>query len=116
MISSSNKQLLHMSDAVLHPMNVEHPTWRNVFDLNEDIAATTRQRLLDRAVADEVGTSLRIRIVLRNMTSKQKLRISVHHAQWFLKIMAGHVGELFQFAIDAFTTRSSVMPLAVIAP
>ncbi len=54
-ISSSNKQLLHMSDAVLHPMNLEHPAWRNVFDLNEDTAATTRQRLLDRAAADDAA-------------------------------------------------------------
>jgi glyoxylase-like metal-dependent hydrolase (beta-lactamase superfamily II) len=41
-VSSSNKQLLHMSDAVLHPMNLEYPAWRNVFDLNEDTAVTTR--------------------------------------------------------------------------
>jgi glyoxylase-like metal-dependent hydrolase (beta-lactamase superfamily II) len=54
-VSSSNEQLLHMSDSVLHPMNLEYPAWRNVFDLNEDTAATTRQRLLDRAAADDAA-------------------------------------------------------------
>ena len=44
-----------MSDSVLHPMNLECPAWRNVFDLNEDTAATTRQRLLDRAAADDAA-------------------------------------------------------------
>lgn len=54
-ISSSKAQLLHMADAVLHPMNLEYPAWRNVFDLNEDAATTTRQRLLDRAAADDAA-------------------------------------------------------------
>ncbi len=52
MISSSRAQLLHVSDSVLHPMHLEYPAWRNVFDLDEDTAATTRRRLLDRAAAD----------------------------------------------------------------
>ena len=54
-LSSSNAQLLHMSDSVLHPMHLEHPSWRNVFDLSENDAATTRRRLLDRAAADHVN-------------------------------------------------------------
>jgi len=28
-----------------------HPAWRTVFDLNQEDAATTRRRLLDRAAA-----------------------------------------------------------------
>ena len=55
LVSSSKAQLLHMADAVLHPMNLEYPAWRNVFDLSEDTAATTRQRLLDRAAADDAA-------------------------------------------------------------
>ena len=51
-ISSTNEELLHVADAVLHPMHLEHPAWRNAFDLNQDDAATTRRRLLDRAAAD----------------------------------------------------------------
>jgi glyoxylase-like metal-dependent hydrolase (beta-lactamase superfamily II) len=54
-ISSSKEQLLHMSDSVLHPMHMEHPAWRNVFDLSEDTAATTRRRLLDRAAAENAS-------------------------------------------------------------
>ncbi len=54
-VSSSKAQLLHMADAVLHPMNLEYPAWRNVFDLNEDTAATTRRQLLDRAAADDAA-------------------------------------------------------------
>jgi glyoxylase-like metal-dependent hydrolase (beta-lactamase superfamily II) len=53
-ISSAKEQLLHMADAVLHPMHLEHPAWRTVFDLNQEDAATTR-RLLDRAAADKVN-------------------------------------------------------------
>jgi glyoxylase-like metal-dependent hydrolase (beta-lactamase superfamily II) len=52
LISSSNQQLLHMSDAVLHPLHLENPSWRNVFDLDPELAATTRKQLLDRARAD----------------------------------------------------------------
>ncbi len=54
-VSSSNAQLLHMTDSVLHPMHLEQPAWRNVFDLNQDDAATTRRRLLDRAAADNAS-------------------------------------------------------------
>jgi hypothetical protein len=44
-----------MVDSVLHPMHLEFPSWRNVFDLNENDAVTTRQRLLDRAAADKAS-------------------------------------------------------------
>jgi glyoxylase-like metal-dependent hydrolase (beta-lactamase superfamily II) len=51
-ISSANEELLHVADAVLHRLHLEHPAWRNAFDLNQDDAATTRRRLFDRAAAD----------------------------------------------------------------
>ena len=54
-VSSANEQLLHIADAALHPIHLEHPAWRNVFDLSEDGAVMTRQRLLDRAAADNVN-------------------------------------------------------------
>jgi glyoxylase-like metal-dependent hydrolase (beta-lactamase superfamily II) len=54
-ISSAKEQLLHMADTVLHPMHLEHPAWRTIFDLNQDDAATTRRRLLDRAAADKLS-------------------------------------------------------------
>ena len=55
LISSANEQLLHITDAVLNPLHMENPSWRNVFDLNPAVAVTTRQRLLDRAAADKVN-------------------------------------------------------------
>jgi len=54
-LSSSNAQLLHIADSVLHPMHLEYPAWRNVFDLNENQAANTRRRLLDRAAAEQMN-------------------------------------------------------------
>jgi glyoxylase-like metal-dependent hydrolase (beta-lactamase superfamily II) len=54
-ISSAKEQLLHMADTVLHPMHIEYPAWRTVFDLNQEDAATTRRRLLDRAAADHLN-------------------------------------------------------------
>ena len=54
-ISSAREQFLHIADTVLHSMHLEHPTCRTVFDLNQDDAATTRRRLLDRAAADNVS-------------------------------------------------------------
>jgi glyoxylase-like metal-dependent hydrolase (beta-lactamase superfamily II) len=52
LISSGKSQLLHLSDAVLNPLHMENPGWRNVFDLDEEAALSSRRRLLDRADAD----------------------------------------------------------------
>ena len=53
--SSSSTALLHMSDAVLNPLHMEHVAWRSFFDLDPERAATTRRKLLDRAAADKVN-------------------------------------------------------------
>lgn len=55
-IASGNTQLLHFVDSVLHPLNLEYPGWRSIFDLDAKVAAQTRQRLLDRAAADKAMT------------------------------------------------------------
>jgi glyoxylase-like metal-dependent hydrolase (beta-lactamase superfamily II) len=52
-ISSGRDSVLHVADAVLHPILMEQPTWRTVFDLEQNQAAETRRRLLDRAGADK---------------------------------------------------------------
>jgi glyoxylase-like metal-dependent hydrolase (beta-lactamase superfamily II) len=52
-ISSGNDELLHIADAALHPLHLEHPDWYPGFDLLRDEAAATKRRLLDRATADE---------------------------------------------------------------
>lgn len=54
-IASAKQQLIHIADAVLHPMHMKFPSWRNIFDLNENDAVSTRQKLLDRAAADRVS-------------------------------------------------------------
>ena len=42
----------HIADAVLHPLHLEHPAWRNAFDLVQGQAAETRRTILDRAATD----------------------------------------------------------------
>ena len=51
LISSGTEQLLHVADAVLDPLFLQHPEWRTAFDLSEDHACRTRAALLDRAAA-----------------------------------------------------------------
>ena len=52
-ISSGREQLLHIVDAVMQPLHLKYPAWRNVFDMEESVATKTRQKLLDRAAADQ---------------------------------------------------------------
>lgn len=54
LLTSGKEQLLHISDAVLHPVHLAHPDWRAVFDLDPGRASSTRQQLLDRAAADKL--------------------------------------------------------------
>jgi glyoxylase-like metal-dependent hydrolase (beta-lactamase superfamily II) len=51
-ISSGDAQVLHLADAVLHPILMEHPDWTSPFDLLADEAVATRRLLLDRAATD----------------------------------------------------------------
>lgn len=51
-IASGRDSVLHIADAVLHPILMEQPAWQTAFDLAQDQAAETRRRLLDRAAAD----------------------------------------------------------------
>ncbi len=51
-IGSGEGALLHIVDAALHPLHMEHPGWLTVFDAIPDAALAARKRLLDRA-ADE---------------------------------------------------------------
>ena len=51
-ISSGGEHALHLADAVLHPIHLEHPDWSPLFDIDPDQAGATRRRLLDRAAAD----------------------------------------------------------------
>lgn len=52
-IASGGQQLLHLADAVGHPIHVEHPEWVMAVDILPEQAITTRRRLLQRAVAEQ---------------------------------------------------------------
>jgi len=51
-VRSEGAELLYVSDAALHPIHLEHPDWRPVWDLDADAAMTTKRRLFDGAAAD----------------------------------------------------------------
>ncbi len=46
---SRGETLLHLADTVLHPIVVEHPTWRTGYDSSQEKIRDTRRRLFDRA-------------------------------------------------------------------
>ena len=52
LISSGRQQLLYVGDAIVHPVQFEHPDWLCAFDLAHDETIATRKKLLDRAAAD----------------------------------------------------------------
>ena len=47
--------MLDIADAVLHPLHLEHPSRRNIFDLDEDVAMITRRKLLDRTAVEKIS-------------------------------------------------------------
>lgn len=50
LISSADEQLLHVVDAVLHPIHLEHPEWHAVFDHSPEQVLKTRTHLYELAV------------------------------------------------------------------
>ena len=48
-VFSEGKQLLCISDAVLHPIHLERPQWHAVVDLDPEQVEATRHRILSRA-------------------------------------------------------------------
>jgi glyoxylase-like metal-dependent hydrolase (beta-lactamase superfamily II) len=52
-VSSSDEQLLCISDAVLHPIHLENPEWHAVVDLAPEQVLATRRQLLDRAATEK---------------------------------------------------------------
>jgi glyoxylase-like metal-dependent hydrolase (beta-lactamase superfamily II) len=52
-VSSDNDRLLCISDAVLHPIHVEHPDWHAVVDILPEHVLTTRQQLFKRVVEND---------------------------------------------------------------
>jgi glyoxylase-like metal-dependent hydrolase (beta-lactamase superfamily II) len=54
-LTSGNAQLMMSNDAAYVPaLSVNHPGWHGAFDQNGEMAETSRRRLLDRVVADQM--------------------------------------------------------------
>jgi glyoxylase-like metal-dependent hydrolase (beta-lactamase superfamily II) len=52
-VSSAGEHLLHVGDAIGHPIMVTHPEWSWTFDLDPERAAADRQRLIEMAIAHD---------------------------------------------------------------
>jgi len=52
-ISSGSQQLFYISDAAIHPIQLQHPHWYSVVDFAPDQVVSTRRRLLDRCAAEK---------------------------------------------------------------
>jgi glyoxylase-like metal-dependent hydrolase (beta-lactamase superfamily II) len=50
---SGGASLLHGADVVLHPLLLEHPDWRNAFDMDPDLAARSAHALMELALDQE---------------------------------------------------------------
>lgn len=51
-IASQGERALIVGDASHHPVQLDHPDWSPVFDVDPDLAARTRARLFDEAASD----------------------------------------------------------------
>jgi glyoxylase-like metal-dependent hydrolase (beta-lactamase superfamily II) len=52
-IASEGEQLLHVSDAVLYPLHLEHPEWTPVFDMLTEQAFASKHRIFDLAAEED---------------------------------------------------------------
>jgi glyoxylase-like metal-dependent hydrolase (beta-lactamase superfamily II) len=52
-VASEGEQLLHVSDAVLHPLHLEHPEWTPVFDMLPEQASASKHRIFDLAAEED---------------------------------------------------------------
>ena len=54
-VASGNQSVLVLGDTTNHPwLFARNPEWQGVFDIDGNMAAATRKRLLDRAAADRM--------------------------------------------------------------
>jgi glyoxylase-like metal-dependent hydrolase (beta-lactamase superfamily II) len=52
-IASDGERLLHISDAVLYPLHLEHPDWTPVFDMLPEQASASKRRIFDLAAEED---------------------------------------------------------------
>ena len=51
-ITSDGERLLHVSDAVLHPLHLEYLEWVPIFDVLPEQAAASKRRVFDLAAEE----------------------------------------------------------------
>ena len=51
-VSSAGEQLLHISDVVIHPLHLEHPTWVPNFDIVPEQAGISKRRIFNQAAKE----------------------------------------------------------------
>jgi glyoxylase-like metal-dependent hydrolase (beta-lactamase superfamily II) len=56
-VASGDKELWHLVDVLLHPLQLEYPEWVAPFDLNPELTVETRYRVLQR-VSDRRALAL----------------------------------------------------------
>jgi glyoxylase-like metal-dependent hydrolase (beta-lactamase superfamily II) len=52
-ITSGEERLLHVSDAALSPLHLQHPGWNARYDVDPVATIATRHQLFDQAAAQE---------------------------------------------------------------
>jgi glyoxylase-like metal-dependent hydrolase (beta-lactamase superfamily II) len=52
-IALDGERLLHVSDAVLYPLHLEHPEWSPVFDILPEQASASKHRIFDLAAEED---------------------------------------------------------------
>jgi glyoxylase-like metal-dependent hydrolase (beta-lactamase superfamily II) len=50
-VSSEGDELLYVSDAIIHPVHLQHPDWHCAVDFAPEEAMACARRLAERAVA-----------------------------------------------------------------
>jgi glyoxylase-like metal-dependent hydrolase (beta-lactamase superfamily II) len=51
-VSSDDEQLLYISDTVLYPLHLEHPSWVPIYDILPEEAEASKQRIFDLAAEE----------------------------------------------------------------
>ena len=53
LIHSEGESLLHVSDAIFHPLHAPYPDWLALFDTMHGLVVTTRRELIERSIMEK---------------------------------------------------------------
>lgn len=56
LIEDRRERMLFAGDAILHPLHVQYPAWKTVFDVQPEQSALTRLQILDRCATEDALT------------------------------------------------------------